>query len=220
MKISLKSIIFIIATCIIPIGAFCFSGHQSVGKISIAQKPVYVIRAGIQKTVNSFGLSLKLNDEIVTGEKGKAQVILSDNSQIIVGSKTRLKITKGVIQKKGMGVKRFILGLFGKMRAKVRKSTSTTFRVKTATATIGVKGTDFIVEYASGKTTVGTLEGLVNMQSNFNKQELDIPPGKMSSVSSSGEVMKLTDIAGTLLSGVEIAGEYMSEAEISGEKIK
>ena len=220
MKIPLKTIAIAISACLISSSAFCFSGQQDVGKVSITQNPVYVIRDGSQKVVNSFGLSLKLNDEIITGNTGKAQVILSDESQIIVGSKTRLKITKGVIGNKGASVKRFILGLIGKMRAMVRKSSSTTFRVKTATATIGVKGTDFVVEFASGKTTVGTLEGLVNMQSNYNEQELDIPPGKMSSVSSSGEVMKLTDIAGTLLSGVEIAGEQMDENEISGEKIE
>lgn len=219
MKPSVKICLFTILVLGSVISAFSFSDSQGVGTVSITQAPVYVIRNGIQKSIGSFGLSLKLNDEVVTGDTGKAYIMLSDESQIVVGAKTRLKITKGAIEKKGSGIKRFILGLIGKIRARVKKSQGT-FQVKTSTATIGVKGTDFIVDFSGTETTVGTLEGLVNMKSNASGQDLDIPPGKMSSVSSGGEVMKLTDISGTLLTGVEIAGEKMPEKDISGEKIR
>lgn len=219
MAPTLKTFILALMLCGLSLPAFGFSGSEKVGKVSITQKPVYILRDGIKKAVGNFGMSLKLNDEIITGNTGKAQVTLADESQVVVGAKTRLKITKGFIGEKGFGIKRFILGLIGKMRAQVKKTSSTTFRVQTATATIGVKGTDFIVEYQNKTTTVGTLEGLVNMQSSSNLKALDIPPGKMSSVSSNGDIMGLQEIAGTLLSGVEIAGEKMEEADISGERV-
>jgi ferric-dicitrate binding protein FerR (iron transport regulator) len=93
-------------------------------------------------------------------------------------------------------------------------------KIKTATAVIGVKGTDFVTEFKEETTVVGTVDGLVNMSSLKTKQSVDIPPGKMSSVSPSGEVMPLSEIAGELLKGVEFAGKKMDSKDIAGEKIK
>jgi len=107
----------------------------------------------------------------------------------------------------------------GKIRARVQKSRRQSIRFSTVNAVIGVKGTDFIVSYLDEKTQVATVEGLVNLSSKETTQSIDIPPGKMSEVSPSGEVMALREIAGDILSGVEIAGEKMTESDISGEPI-
>ena len=111
------------------------------------------------------------------------------------------------------------MSIFGKMRARVKKSKKFNVRIKTATAVIGVKGTDFVVEYVEKKTTVGTLRGLVNMMSSITNESIDIPKGKMSSVSASGTVLPLTEFAGELLKDVEFAGEQMEEDDYSGEKV-
>ena len=108
----------------------------------------------------------------------------------------------------------------GKIRAQINKSRRQKIRVATPNAIIGVKGTDFVVSYEDGKTRVATMEGLVNLASSATDQSVDIPPGKMSEVSPSGEVMTLREIAGDILSGVEIAGEKMSTEDISGKRIR
>ncbi|MBU3914867.1 FecR family protein, partial [bacterium] len=92
--------------------------------------------------------------------------------------------------------------------------------VKTATAVIGVKGTDFVAEYKDKITLVGTVEGLVNLESVMTKANIDIAPGQMSSVSPTGELMPVSEFAGDLLEGVEFFGQKMESDDFSGEKIK
>ncbi|MCP4296003.1 MAG: FecR domain-containing protein [Proteobacteria bacterium] len=215
-----KYVLFL--TCffvLISFDLFAFTSSKGVGKIKILQAPVSIERAGKKIKVGSFGTAVLNDDLIVTGVDGRAQVTLQSGDVILIAPNSRLKIN----QEKSKGISvvtRYMAKIFGKIRSRVRKSKKHRFTVRTVNATIGVKGTDFVVEYQHQKTTVGTLEGLVEMASEVNKKSISIPPGKMSSIPVDGEVMPLSDIAGKLLSGVEIAGEMMKEDDISGKKLK
>jgi hypothetical protein len=107
----------------------------------------------------------------------------------------------------------------GKIRAQIRKTKGRRIRFRTANAVVGVKGTDFVVEFKNKETTVATVEGLVNMKSALTQNSTDIPAGRMCSVSAIGNVMPLREIAGDIMSDVEITGKKMEESDISGEKI-
>ena len=108
--------------------------------------------------------------------------------------------------------------MIGKI-AKVKRNLSRETNIRTVNAIVGVKGTDFIVEYVNDNTRVGTIEGTVTMTSVENKESIDIDSGKMSSVDSDGTVLPITAFSGEMMRDFEFAGERMNSNEASGEKI-
>jgi hypothetical protein len=215
---SLLSVIF--SVIILPFTAQAFGSGDSVGVVTVKSHPVWVMRNGKKLPVSNFGLKVKLNDVIKTETGGKAQVSLHNGNNVFIASKTEIQLTEQLIGKKEKGVSQLIKLFYGKVRAKIQSTRKKRFVMKTATATIGVKGTDFITEFSDNKTRVGTLEGLVNLLSDKTKENVDVPAGSIGSVSITGELMPLEEFAGELMEGVEFAGEKMEADDIAGEKLE
>ncbi|MBU2515336.1 FecR family protein [bacterium] len=216
------SINLILLLLLIPfnLSAQDFGSDDSAGTVTIESNPVWVVRDGRQLNVGSFGLKVKTGDVVKTGENGKAKVSLTNGNNVYVAPSSELRLTEEVIGDDKSMVNQIIDLFYGKIRAKIQKTRKQRFVIKTATATIGVKGTDFIAEYIEETTKVGTVEGLVFLLSEKSQESIDIPPGQMSSVSPAGEIMPLEEFAGELMEGVEFAGKKMTDEEIGGEKIE
>lgn len=201
---------------ILSLAAFGFK-KAGAGMVVVKSRPVTVERKGRIIKVSGFGALLEDADVVATGPGGKALIKMSNGDRVVIAQNSRLEVKAGK-QLSGMA---FIFRIVsGKIRAQITQTRRSNVRVATPNAVIGVKGTDFVVSYNDESTQVATMEGLVNMASSATDQSVDIPPGKMSEVSPSGEVMALREIAGDILSGVEIAGEKMSSEDISGERIR
>ncbi|MFH2128775.1 MAG: FecR family protein [bacterium] len=195
-----------------------FTPSGSIGKVLARSQPVVIIRDGTTLEISAFGSGVQDGDTIVTGEAGKAQIILSDGDQIFLAPWSKLTLEKKEQQDALVKTASTSFAFEGKIRAKVRKSQNRRLQFKSANAEISIKGTEFVAEYKKEVTTVATLEGLVGLSSIRTDAEIDIPPGSMSSVTAAGEVLPLSEIAGEILQGVESAGEKMSEEDISGKK--
>jgi hypothetical protein len=97
----------------------------------------------------SPGDALGAVDRIVTGPDSSAAVVLRDDTTLVVGPSSRLDLKEfhfdGTTHEGGMllsllrGSMRMITGLIG-------KTNPDAVRVETQTATIGIRGTDFIVQ--------------------------------------------------------------------------
>jgi len=97
----------------------------------------------------SPGDALGAVDRIVTGPDSSASVVLRDDTTLVVGPSSRLDLKEfhfdGTTHEGGMlvsllrGSMRMITGLIG-------KTNPDAVRVETQTATIGIRGTDFIVQ--------------------------------------------------------------------------
>lgn len=97
----------------------------------------------------SPGDALGAVDRIVTGPDSSASVVLRDDTTLVVGPSSRLDLKEfhfdGTTRDGGMllsllrGSMRMITGLIG-------KTNPDAVRVETQTATIGIRGTDFIVQ--------------------------------------------------------------------------
>ena len=196
-----------------------FSNDRNIGKVIAKNPSVIVLRNGVSLAVDGFGKILHKGDIVITRQSGKAHVILISGSELFLAPSAKLEITEQLIGESKQGIKRFIFDIFGKIRLQIKKTKKKQLRIKTQTAVIAIKGTDFIVSYENGTTTVATIEGLVNMVSIKSRQTIDIPSGKMSSISLSGEIMPLSEISGEILKGVDFAGERLTESDISGEPL-
>ncbi len=213
-------LLIFLSVVILPVVLLAFGSGDSVGTVAVKSRLAWVLRDGKKLAINNFGLKIKVNDVVKTDNGGQAQVSLDNGNNIYVASNTEIQLTEQVIGEETGGISQIIKLFYGKIRAKIQRTRKKRFVVKTATATIGVKGTDFITEFVEEKTRVGTVEGLVNLLSDKTNQSLDIPPGSMGSVSIAGELMPLEEFAGELMDGVEFAGKKMTEDDIAGEKIE
>ena len=212
-------LIFILIFAQTTISGFGFSSTEFIGKVVVKNKGVVVDREGETLAISSFGKKLKSGDMVVTGDSGRAEVIMNNGDVILLAPWSKLTILKNKDQVALKKAARMTLSFAGKIRAKIKKSRNRRLRFKSANAEINIKGTEFIAEYANKNTIVATLEGLVNISSVKTGNNTDIPAGKMSSVSAAGEVMPLSEIAGEILKGVESAGEKMTEEDVAGKKM-
>ncbi len=217
---TLRWLLALLFATMAPTGAFASSPAPGIGKIVVKADPVYILRNGKTLKLGVPSINLRHGDEAITGSTGKALILLKNADAVSLSPSSRLKLTQQTVPGVSVKISRFILKLFGKLRARVRKSEETSVEVHTPTSVIGVKGTDFIVEFLKGNTRVGTLEGLVRLQSSVTKGSIDIPPGKMGSVSPAGEVLPLSEFAGELMKDVDFIGEKMDDSDHSGSKME
>ena len=97
----------------------------------------------------SAGDALGAVDRIVTGPDSSASVVLRDDTTLVVGPSSRMDLKEfhfdsttrdgGLLISLLRGSMRMITGLIG-------KTNPDAVRVETQTATIGIRGTDFIVQ--------------------------------------------------------------------------
>jgi hypothetical protein len=136
---------FLIAVLLL-IGLQSTAHAQVFGQIVKYEGSVKVLRHETNKSffVTQVPFAIFKNDKLFTGKNSKAFLSLSDNSKMVVLSKTEFIVRDITLIK--MSVGKVIMDI---VRRTVRRFKR--FRIKTASAVIGVKGTRFMVN-SSGKT--------------------------------------------------------------------
>lgn len=140
------------------------SGQDSVGEVVALEGVVKIFPGGgPEAKALAKGAPVFVKDRIKT-EKGKAKILLSDESLIALGENTDLTLTEH--QFSGLAGKRSVkLDLVtGKVRALIGRyfpSSDSKFEVGTPTSVTGVRGSHFIVQVigADGQTVVLALSG-------------------------------------------------------------
>jgi len=133
-----------------PAAAAAPSAEQpQAGFVKSVRGDVQLLSAAGTARPASAGDALATVDRIVTGPDSSASVVLRDDTTLVVGPSSRLDLKEfhfnATTQEGGMlvsllrGSMRMITGLIGKKNPDA-------VRVETQTATIGIRGTDFIVQ--------------------------------------------------------------------------
>ncbi len=111
------------------------------------------------------GMSLKVKDKIMTSAKSRVQVILNDNTVVTIGSNSTFTFdaykfgTKDDSEIK-MHIER---GFFRSVTGKIGQLAPERFKVKTVSATIGIRGTDFSAQVSEDKETITCYKGKVDV---------------------------------------------------------
>ncbi len=117
----------------------------SIGRIMHAYGSAWVQR-GTTREQAEKGQVIFRNDSIVTGSRGRVKIIMSDGSKVYIGANSRVSLRKYSLRGSNL-LSASIHMLWGKARFFVNKLTlrNSSFRVRTSTAVLGVRGTEFIV---------------------------------------------------------------------------
>jgi len=140
----------VIAILFLLISLPIYSETESIGKIKSIVGDVIILRDG--KTHNArLGMQIFDKDEVVTNKSSNCSILFKDNTLITLDQNT-----KYVISSYKYDPKNSKYDLKGEIKSgkilfnsgKIPKIASNNVAIKTPTATVGVKGTKFIVETA------------------------------------------------------------------------
>lgn len=137
------------------------------------------------------------DEHVKTGNDALLRVVFADSTTLLLGANSEMNLdrfiysgTKGTGQaviKMSSGIFRFVSGNIDKKGV----------AIVTPLATIGIRGTDFIVDVApNGTTRVSVLSGLVEMQSLSGGSVVAIAPGQVGTFEAGQKAARLDLCAG------------------------
>jgi len=127
-----------------------FGSNSPIGKIKTGKGEIAVIRSG-NKIVVNIGDALYQNDIIQTGADSSVGIIFEDNTILSLGPKSEIVIDEYVFapEKDMMSmVARMVKGTATYMSGIIGKQSPESVKFQTPDATIGIRGTRFLVKVA------------------------------------------------------------------------
>lgn len=117
---------------------------------------------GERRTLNLEDL-LYSGERVTTNRKGYAFLEFADSTEITVGPNSKFEIDEVVMANSRRASKFVVSTVTGSFRFVSGKSAKRTYKIKTPTAVLGIRGTDFIIRISrGGGTTVEVEDGNVN----------------------------------------------------------
>jgi hypothetical protein len=144
------------ALCAVLLAFFAASGGAwAQGTMTHLSGPVSVLRADGSRMAGASGLALAVGDTVLSGAAGFARIEMTDGAELVVRPNTQLKIERYTFEKDRpsaddsvlsvlKGGLRTVTGLIGK------RGKQDAYQLKTTTATIGIRGTQFDMRLCAG----------------------------------------------------------------------
>ena len=158
-----------------------------VGKIVALKGTAQIVQGNLSKNA-VLGSQLYKNDQIITHDNTKVQVIFEDETVVSIGKNTHFSIDEYVFEGSEPTAKMSLLkGAVRTITGKIGKANPEKFQMKTKTATIGIRGTNFIVisEPASNDIAACT-QGTIFVSAQGG--QVDVASGFMTLISSAGYI--------------------------------
>jgi len=163
----------------------------SIGKISALRGEATIERSK-KELAASMGMELEKSDIIHTKDKSKLQIIFNDNTIITMGKNGHLSVQDYLFDEKKPKAKfKMFSGVFRTVTGKIGKIAPNKFKLKTKTATIGIRGTTVEISTGADGDAVGFSEGQGSVTSDATGETKNIETGQMVNVSPSG---KMSDV--------------------------
>ncbi len=137
----------------------------SIGEVTALRGEADIFRKNehIQAKV---GTKLEEGDTIQTSKKSKIQIMFNDKTIISLGQKSEFKIDEYLFDK-NKPVAKFSIGkgFFKSVTGKIGKIAPNKFKIKTANATIGIRGTTIIAEVTEKLDIISCTQGQIVVSS-------------------------------------------------------
>jgi hypothetical protein len=121
--------------------------HADVGQIKVATGQVFVDRNG-QSLPGRVGLVLEADDVLRTGADGSVGITMRDNSLLSAGPNSILSLERFEFDpttSEGRFDARLRRGTLAVVSGRIAKKSPQAMTVRTPTAVLGVRGTEFVV---------------------------------------------------------------------------
>jgi hypothetical protein len=124
---------------------------QDAGRVKTVKGTVYIERKG-QRELALVGSGVRQADTLVTGPDGAVGVTLADDTLLSAGPNSVLVIERFVYEPNQPGSVEAALtkGTLAVVSGRIAKQAPDAMRVKTPSAILGVRGTEFVVRAGAG----------------------------------------------------------------------
>jgi len=164
-------IVMLVLSCLSPALA---AGADMVGNVERARNEVSARPSAADPSRPlAAGNPVYQNEMVLTGQAARAELRLSGGASLVLGEKSEVRLDEFIFDKNGSatinlvtGALRYISGI---------KGHAGKLTIKTAVATIGVRGTDFWVGPIDGVYGVLLLNGNVEVSNAGGRVTLDTP---------------------------------------------
>ncbi|MCP4755235.1 MAG: FecR domain-containing protein, partial [Proteobacteria bacterium] len=157
--------------------------YKVAGTATFTEKSLQITRYKKTSQLTMSPAILMAGDEIQMIEKQTATLNLVSKDSIRLYPNAKFTIEEFVQKPQKQKKKSILFKFAGKIRAKIAKRKKLgRIRFKTATAVIGIKGTDFEANAAEGATEVATIEGSVGVSDPEGKGEIEVKAGMLTTI--------------------------------------
>lgn len=143
----------VIACCLFPLSGLAATSPEDAGTVK-SVKGVVTIISGAGQRLASPGDTLRSADQVRTGPHSAVGITLRDNTVLSVGPDSTLsldKFTFDATTRKGALEASLKRGSMSGISGTIAKTSPNAVQFKTATMTMGVRGTEFIIEAGQGQ---------------------------------------------------------------------
>ena len=134
---------------------------QGAGQVVDVRAPAQIISGGATRTL-AQGNPVSSGDVIRTGASGRVQILFPDDTKIVVGPNSSLKIDQTLFRANGTARKFAASAVGGSFRFISGKSAKSVYKLATPVATMGIRGTAFDFTVNAGQSTdLLVFDGLV-----------------------------------------------------------
>jgi len=133
---------------------FSISLFASVGEVIFIKGDVFVLRGDVLMPA-AVGMELQQKDTVTTRKNSIARILFEDKSAVSVGSGSEFGIESYFFDEKNAKHSadfKMQKGIFRMITGKIAKASPDKFKLKTKTATIGIRGTIFSGASVAGGT--------------------------------------------------------------------
>lgn len=143
---------------------FSFAAMAQIGTVVALTQPAEV-QKGDNRNLLSVGDTVMTGDVVSTGTNGRVQLQFPDETRIVVGPKSQLKIQKLLFRKDNTARRFRLRAVSGTFRMLTGNSPKRAYSVRTPTGSMAVRGTEFDFHIPNNKreTTLVVHEGAVNL---------------------------------------------------------
>ncbi len=149
-----------------------------VGEITALKGKADIIRKN-QTIPAKTGLKLEKEDNIKTFKNTKMQIIFKDNTVITIGKNSLVKIADYLFDNENSTAKfRLSHGIMKTLTGKIGKFAPKRFKIRTKNASIGIRGTYFVVESYEDVIKVGMISGVTEFKNLDNMKTYEVKAGE------------------------------------------
>lgn len=149
------------------VGSFTYAQADAVGRLTLVEGRVDLLKGGqLPATPAKVDDGVQPGDVLRTKSLSKAQVTFIDNSTLAIAPESRVAIEAYMFdsaQNKRHAVLQLFQGLAHAVVSKVYKSAEPDFVVKTHTAIMGIRGTEFGIRLHPNSSTILNFKGLLQV---------------------------------------------------------
>jgi hypothetical protein len=145
------------------IGAAAFASGEG---IAVGVNPDAIAKLQSEQRTLQVGADVSVGDTVVTGSAGQVQTLFDDQTKLVVGPSSSLLIETYLLASSTSAQKLTIDALGGSFRFITGNSPKPAYSIRTPTATIAVRGTEFDIIVDRSSTRVILYKGALQICNN------------------------------------------------------